>query len=239
MHDYTAILSESGACYAERLASDFDIMLLPRDREISEAVSSHADMLLFALGGSLVVPNAYCEENAELLETLRDRTGVELLCERSPRGERYPNDIALNVLLCSRFAFSLARGTSREAMQLLERHGITHVNVKQGYAACSSLAFGNALVSADVGILRAARSAGLDVLQISPGAISLPGLSEGFIGGASGVCENKIYFLGNIKAHPDGKRITDFARQRGFECVSLSRDRLCDIGGIKFIRNAR
>lgn len=237
MHEYTAILSENGARFADRLSADFDIVLLPPDSEISPEVASHADMTLFVLADTAIVPQSYRQKNESLFEAVAHRTGLLLTDDTSPRGKKYPEDVALNVLLCDRFAFSLERATSRSVMRELERHKITHVNVRQGYAACSSLAFTGSVISADRGILRAARSCALDCLEISRGGITLKGLSEGFIGGASGVCENKIYFLGNIERHCDGLKLERFAYKRGFECVCLGDSTPEDIGGIRFVKN--
>lgn len=239
MHSYTAILSENGMRFADRLAKDFDIVWLPCDREISKAVSSHADMILFALENELVIPRAFCIEHAGILDVIKQSTQLSIIADDTPRGEKYPHDIALNVLICGKFAFSLSRYTSQNVMKLLQKHDITHINVKQGYAACSSLCFDNAVVTADTGIIRAAESVGLETLKISPGFIQLEGLSEGFIGGASGVCENRIYFLGNIESHPDSARIKEHATRHEFECINLSDDALCDLGGIKFIKNVQ
>lgn len=239
MSAYTAVLSENGVRFAEKLSRDFDIVLLPSENELSREVASHADMTTLVFGDSLFVPKQHLKRNAPLFEALAKRTAHRLVADETPRGEKYPNDIALNILICDSFAFSLAKYTSPAAAEELKLRGMTHVSIKQGYAACSSLSFGTSIVSADRGVIRAATSCGLDCLEISSGNITLEGLSEGFVGGASGVCEDKIYFLGNIERHPDGAKIVRFAYERGFECVSLSSSVLSDLGGIKFIPNAQ
>ena len=58
------------------------------------------------------------------------------------------------------------------------------------------------------------------------------------IGGASGVCGNKIYFLGNIDLHPDGQKIREYVSTHGYDVVCLSDEQLSDFGGIKFVKNA-
>ena len=63
-------------------------------------------------------------------------------------------------------------------------------------------------------------------------AVKLAGYSYGFIGGASGVVDNKVYFFGDIKKHPDCDAICDAITNEGFIPVSLSDEPLRDLGGI-------
>jgi hypothetical protein len=86
-----------------------------------------------------------------------------------------------------------------------------------------------------MGIANKLRNLGVNVLLIEPGHISLPPYEYGFIGGASGVCGDKVYFLGNIKLHPDGERMEKFIRDAGLIPVNLSDEPLVDLGGLMFI----
>ena len=74
-------------------------------------------------------------------------------------------------------------------------------------------------------------------MYIASGGISLPPYGTGFIGGASGVDGDTVYFTGDIMTHPDGARITDALSSRGAKCVSLCDGGLFDVGGIKFIEH--
>ena len=76
---------------------------------------------------------------------------------------------------------------------------------------------------------------GIEVTLIREGHISLPPHEYGFIGGASGVFENKVYFFGDIKTHPDSDIIEEALRRAGLEPISLSSEPLCDLGGIVFL----
>ena len=92
------------------------------------------------------------------------------------------------------------------------------------------------MITADPSIYSAALNAGLDALFINnpDGAIRLDGYSCGFIGGASGVCKNTVYFSGDISLHPNGKAIRDFCQKHKKAVLSLSKEPLCDIGSILF-----
>jgi len=237
MGKFTAVLSRDAVMAAEALSAKFDIVLLESDSDLARPVSCHPDMILFTLGNEAVLPANYVSRYPGICARLQELTSVSIITDSSPRSDVYPRDVGLNVLMCSSFAFSLSSHTSPEVKRILNNQGYTQVNVRQGYAACSSLSFGNAVVTADASIASAAEKTGLDVLMIAKGHIRLEGYDEGFIGGASGVCGRVIYFLGNIDRHPDGKNIRAFAERRGFECISLTDGELCDFGGIKFIEN--
>ena len=76
------------------------------------------------------------------------------------------------------------------------------------------------------------RENGIRVTLISKGGISLPPYDYGFIGGASGVVGRKIYFFGDLNSHPDSAVIRKAIEEEGFIPVSLSDERLRDLGGM-------
>lgn len=237
MHKYTAVLSEAGRVFEDKLSSLFDVVYLPPDKNIASPVSSHPDMIMFSLNNSLVVPAAYYNGNRDLIDTLVKRCELRLITTDCKREAEYPFDVSLNVLVCDGNAFSLKEHTAGEVRELTRELGYTLHNVKQGYAACSAVSLGNAVISADPSIIKSLENVGIDALKILPGHIILDGYNEGFIGGASGVCENTVYFLGNIDSHPDSKKIRRFIEAHGFDVFSLGDGGLTDLGGIKFFSN--
>ena len=92
---------------------------------------------------------------------------------------------------------------------------------------------GDAIVTADKSIHRAAEARGIDALWISPGGVGIEKYDTGFIGGASSaLCKGKTAVFGDIHSHPDGEKILSFARNRGEEIISLGEGALFDYGGI-------
>lgn len=237
MHSYTAILSSEAKEAIKALSRNFDVLMLPPDSSIDKPVSCHADMILFSLGCDAVLPNAYAFSYPEIPSYLESVLGLAVKNDLSERHKSYPYDIGLNVLLNGSYAFGNAHYISDNVKNILEKYSIELLHVRQGYSACSSLSFGNCIITADKGIADSAEERSIDVLRITPGHIRLEGYSYGFIGGASGVHEDCVYFSGNIERHPDGKKIRRFVESSGFECISLYDGDLSDIGGIKFLRN--
>ena len=100
-------------------------------------------------------------------------------------GEGYPRDCALNACIAGGRFFHRLDASSPEALANLPA-GLETVNIAQGYAKCSvCVVDGRSVITADRGIAKAALSAGLDVLTVTPGYIELEGFDCGFIGGAS------------------------------------------------------
>jgi len=237
--EYTALISYEAEVYAKALEHDFDVLRLPSDDRLDIPVASHADMNVFLFGESAILSSRYAERFPYVADHLREVCSLKVLLSEREISREYPNDVMLNVLICGNTAFSLEKYTCSEVKEVLLRERIKLINIRQGYAACNALAFGNRLITADRSILKAAVDAGIEVLEISRGGISLPGYNEGFIGGASGVCGNTVFFTGNVKLHPDGEKILRFVQKGGFEVVCLSSGELYDVGGIKFIKNVR
>ena len=124
---------------------------------------------------------------------------------------------------------------SKAIIRLAERQRLEICHVKQGYPACTTLAFGNNAITADAGMADALSRKGVKVTLINNGDISLPPYEYGFIGGASAVYENKVYFLGDLSTHRDGVKIRSAIESAGYKVISLSDEPLSDLGGIIFL----
>ena len=110
------------------------------------------------------------------------------------------------------------------------------INVKQGYAQCSTVTVGeNAIITQDPSIYKAATAHGIDALKISDGGVALRGYDTGFIGGASGALGSHVVFCGNLSLHADGEKISAFCQTHGKQALSLSHSPLYDYGTVFFV----
>ncbi len=197
---------------------------------LATPVSCHPDMVLYPVAAGVVVcaPEVYAEYN-EMLSPF----GIKLVQGETHLSACYPADVAYNVLCAGNTAFALWNKTDRQICRLTEEQGLSRITVAQGYARCSTLPVGNGIISADPSICQAAENAGLKVLAVSPGHILLPGYDYGFIGGASGLLEDKtIAFFGDLATHPEGLFIRDFINKQGFKLIEVSKRPLVDVGTI-------
>ncbi len=216
------INSDLPAAIAEKLSDKYDIRKLPSCDALAKPVSKHADMLTGVLDGRLIVTQSYYEKNAAIF------ADCDPIITDERHGEKYPADILLNFIDTKNAVI----GYGKALTKLINKPVIY---VKQGYARCSTLICRDFAVSADAGILSALSSLGYDTIQISPGHIDLPGYDFGFIGGASFVDGDDVYFFGSLSYHPDGDKIKEFIISHGAELHELDDKPLLDLGGAVII----
>ena len=217
----------------------FEVMTLPPHPALSAAVASHTDMLICPLGDEIISVAEYCDVAPHIFTDLVEVTGGsgrrvyftdDRLCAE------YPRDCALNVLSVGEHLFAKTDSCAPYILEKADALGLNVVSVKQGYPACTVLRLdARHAITADRGMAKAMRDAGITVYEIREGGIDLPPHEYGFIGGAAGVFDGKVYFVGNPDLHPDGEVIRAACRACGLEAVSLFDGRLLDVGGILFI----
>ena len=221
-----------------RLALEgFQVMKLPPSSALPEAIASHPDSLIFKLGNTILTTADYCEEASYVFSDLRELyPEIKISVSADELGGRYPEDARLNALVIGNNLFCNRGNISEGVLRIAEDRGLSVINVKQGYPACSVLTLrDSAAITSDEGLCKTFSKYGIRVYKIRKGAISLPPYEYGFIGGACGVFEDKIYFLGNYKAHPSAHIIEEAAREMSYTPISLSDEELVDLGGILFI----
>lgn len=208
-------------------AHGFEVCPLSPHPALEEPTSAHADMLLLAVDGTLLVPRGY---------EIEPYGFDKILQIPEPLGAKYPHDVLLNIAVVGDVVIANTKTASKFALDYLASLGkrIRHVN--QGYAHCSTCIVGdNAIITADEGIAKVAAEEGIDVLLISKGNIELPPYGTGFVGGASGATKDTVCFCGSLSYYPDGEKIRSFCRTHGKNTVELYNSPLADVGGILFV----
>lgn len=148
-------------------------------------------------------------------------------------GEKYPDDIKFNAACTGKYFIHNLKFTSKKLLKYAIENDLILVNVKQGYAKCSTVVIDEeSIITYDKGIYDSATKHGINALLISDGGVDLPGYNKGFIGGASGRVGDEIIFNGDISKHPDYIRIEKFIKSRNLKCKFFSGYNLCDIGSI-------
>ena len=210
----------------------FFLIKLPPDPNLGEAVASHPDTVMFYSDGEIITTAEYCDAASYVFGDIREyATMVKIVFTGDRRSSKYPDDCIMNALVIGKRLFCKTDTVSSSIIDFANQNGYGVINTNQGYPACSVLAFGESAITADKGIADVLKKNGVNVTLISEGGISLPPYEYGFIGGASGVEENKIYFFGNLDLHPDCKTIRDAIESEGYSAISLSDEPLADLGG--------
>ena len=211
----------------------FYLIKLPPDQNLGEAVRSHPDTVMFYCNGEIITTAEYCDTTAYIFSDIREfAPHIKICFTNDRRSDRYPFDCVLNALLIGKKIFCKTDTISDGIRDFAYRHGYELIYTKQGYPACSVLAFGGSAITADRGLAATLENNGIKVTLINDGGISLPPHQYGFIGGASGVVGNRVYFFGDLDLHPDANIIREAIISEGFIPVSLSDEELSDFGGI-------
>ena len=202
-------------------------------------LSSHPDMLLFAHEKTLISSAEYCDEAPYFFEDIsRLLPGISLKLTAEGFKKEYPYDAIFNALVIGDKIFLKEDSVSLAVKEYAKDNGLELYKVKQGYPACTTLALSDShAVTADEGMAVTLRAAGIKVTLIKNGGISLPPYEYGFIGGASGIYKDRLYFIGDLKTHPDHEKIEAAAREENLTPISLAEGALIDLGRIIFIES--
>ena len=209
---------------------------MPPADHLGKAVASHVDMLAFIGFGRLFCHKRYYESHEELICLICQKSGLTAVISDEPTGDKYPSDVLFNACLVGNNLICNEKTVSRLILDAARENGCNVIHVPQGYTKCSvCVVSDNALVTSDTAIAKICTDHGIDTLLISEGQISLPPYSFGFIGGASGLCNDTLYFAGSLESHSDSDKIKEFCKRHGVNTVSLTDDRLFDVGTVFFL----
>lgn len=208
------------------------VILVPPCPDLGEAVAGHADMQFHPVDGRTIVvaPNAAEELKNELLNE-----GFTVLEGKKKLKSLYPADSPYNVLRIGSLAFHNLKNTDPVLREQLELRGVKFFMVKQGYTKCLTVVLkGNALVTEDKGIQKAALACGLDVCFLDKtGGICLPPYDSGFLGGSSGLLgPGLIAFTGRIDRHPEKEKLAMYLAGQNMLCLYLAFGSAWDVGSL-------
>jgi hypothetical protein len=197
---------------------------------VSPNISNHADVTVFHAGQNRLIVSETAAGGCSRLIGL----GFQVLAAKKPEFPKYPEEASLNACLVGNRLFHLTRVTDKNILDQASKNNWTIINVNQGYTKCSVCVLDeNHIITADMGIHKAALRNKIDSLLISPGQIELDGYHEGFIGGACGkISKDEIVFTGTLKYHKDGEKIIGHIRSLGIRPIFLSNEPCYDIGSI-------
>lgn len=197
---------------------------------VYHAICGHPDVMFHHVDCESIV---YAKGiSLSLLEELT-RLGFNMIKGETALGSVYPYNIGYNVARVGSLAFHNLKYTDYILKKELDKRGIKMIHVNQGYAKCSVAVIDEkSIITADMGIAKAAGKNGIDVLLIPQNEkIMLPGLDRGFIGGSSGMIDkNKWAIAGNLERLSCAGDILAFLNKRDIEVISLSDEEVTDVG---------
>ena len=217
------------------IISGFQVVALPPSSRLPAPLASHTDMLIARLSKEYVMTADYLDEAPFAIQDIYDLVHPIMHFADEVHGEEYPKDVIFNSLILGARVYARLDSLSPYLKALATRLGYELCDTKQGYPACVVLKLSDeAVITADEGMARLLEADGVRVYRIRAGGIKLPPYEYGFIGGAAGVYQGKVYFLGDAERHPDYDAIMAALDAEGLSAVFLGDGELVDLGGIYF-----
>lgn len=199
--------------------------------ELQEPVNGHPDMVIHPIDYKtfVVAPNVYDYYR----NVLRD-TGIKVIKGGKTLSRNYPEDIAYNVARIGRYAVHNLQHTDQVLKYYLEEADIEFIHVNQGYSKCSTAVLNEHMaLTSDVSIHEKLTSYNITCLYINPEVIILNGYNHGFIGGCTGLINEKIFLsTGKILDKNILYTLKEFIRSAGYIYDEASKEQIIDLGSL-------
>ncbi len=200
-----------------------------------DAIRSHPDVYLCKLPDRslIVAPNA----PQSLFQKLNEHQ-IPWKTGKKAVGTSFPDTALYNAVMTENIRVFHEKITDQSIRDV--KSGVQKVTAKQAYIRCNLLMLNDkSAICSDGGIAQKLQEAEINVLQINPRGIQLPGFDYGFIGGCLGLSENRVFVSGSLDFHPQGKQMEAFIQESGFQIVELFKGSLLDVGGLFFLKQKK
>lgn len=197
--------------------------------ELHEPVDGHPDMVIFPIDFKTFVaaPNVY-----DYYRNVLGSLGIKVIKGGKTLSRNYPEDIAYNVARIGRYALHNTKYTDQVLKYYLEEAGIQFIHVNQGYTKCSIAPVSdNKALTSDFLIHEKLISYNIDCMYIDPKVVYLKGYNNGFIGGCTGLINEKIFLsTGKIFDENISVSLREFIQSSGYIYDEASKQQITDLG---------
>ncbi len=203
------------------------VICVPEYRSFDRAVAAHADMNILKINDKIFT-------NFDLPPEIEIKYSITRIWDKTDN-LKYPHDVYLNAaVIGDRFVCKVS-SILTDAIEYARSSSYRILNVKQGYSKCNIAVIDEkyrAIVTEDRGIYDTLVKKNFDVLLLNSHGVKLDPYQYGFIGGACGMIEDKIFFFGNLEYHNESERIVEFCNKYKKKIICLSDNPLYDYGGL-------
>ena len=215
---------------AEKLKKYGEVVRTRANKNLLKGLDTHTDILVHPLpSGELVVDRDNFEYYKKILPDKK------ILPSHSSLSKKYPKDVPLNAFTFKNYFIHNLKFTDQVLLDYHKNSAYELINIKQGYGKCSSLVTEYFIITSDGGIYESLKDF-IPIYKIKHGKIRLQNFNYGFIGGASGAFDKKIFFTGDFSHHSSYEEILKIIKKYDYEIEILSKDPLEDFGSIFFIK---
>ena len=197
--------------------------------DLQEPIDGHPDMVIHPINFEtfVVAPNVYY-----YYRNVLGSLGIKVIEGGKTLSRNYPEDIAYNVARIGRYAVHNTRHTDQVLRYYLEEAGMEFIHVNQGYTKCSVAALSdNKALTSDFLIHEKLKSFNIDCMYVNPKFIRLKGYDNGFIGGSTGLIDEKIFLsTGKIFDEDISLDLKKFIESAGYIYEEASSQQITDLG---------
>jgi len=213
---------------AKKLEKYGKIIRTRKNKKVMEGLNTHPDILVHPLpNGDIVVDR----DNFMYYDMVLRKTVIK---SESYLDEKYPKDVPLNAFTFKNYFIHNLKFTDKRLLEYYKDNGYELIDIKQGYSKCTTLVTEDFLITSDGGTYEKLKDI-MPIYKINHKEIKLENFNYGFIGGASGSLDKKIFFTGSIKEHSSYEEIMRIINKYGYEVEILSDNPIEDYGSIYFI----
>lgn len=199
--------------------------------EVYDEISSHVDIFICKIRDEIFLSTNITEIQLPNL----------VIGESKVLG-KYPFDIKYNVANIGDYVIHNFKYTDKKILNYIENNKLKKVDVKQGYTKCNIVVTSqNSCITSDKSISKKLIENGIDSLYVNESNIKLldksgePTNMKGFIGGATGIIENKFILFGDSKYLDNRETILNHIQKHGLELVEFKDELIYDYGGILLV----
>lgn len=205
---------------------DVNIYKTKENKNLLDGLKGHPDLLVHSLPkGNLVVDRDNYDYYKDLFKD------YNIIKSEKSLNSIYPRDISLNAVVFKNLFIHNLKYTDKNLLEFYSKKGYKLIDVKQGYTKCNISIGKNVLITSDRDIYYKVKSFE-KILLIDHKQIILPGFNYGFIGGASGLINDTLYFTGSLKNHSSYNEIIDFLEKNNEKYDFLTSSDIIDYGSI-------
>ena len=198
---------------------------------VLKGIYTHPDIHFCQIDEKTVVVS---KNQPEVIQAVKSLTGEMILLFEDGVKDGFPFEAMLNCVFLGSYVIYNPKTVSSVINDYIKKSDLKKIIVSQGYTKCScAVVLNNAIITDDLFISKKVIEQGIDCLLVEKGYIKLKGYDYGFIGGCCGkISKNILAFNGELKYHPDHKKIISFLDKHSIEPVYLKKGQLEDIGSI-------
>jgi hypothetical protein len=210
-----------------------DLFEFSSDEITFNSISGHPDIFMFQDVPHLVIaPNT----PKDLIDFL-DKKSVHYIFGNKPVGSSLDESVLYNCLSTVHYFFCKQNKPDIVIQEICSSKQL--INIPQSYARCSMFSIENNIITSDKGIVKVLEKNNINYFYFDSSEINIIDHKNGFIGGTMGAIDNKVFFLGNLLKHKDGKALEKFILKQEKEVICLGNDYLYDGGGLFFVFSSK